>query len=60
MQILHSDQTKKNKMGRACITHRNIGNAYKVLVDKREGRDILKDLVCGREDFIKVDLTEKV
>jgi hypothetical protein len=36
------------------------GNAYKGLVDKPEERDILKGLLCGREDFIKVDLTQKV
>jgi hypothetical protein len=51
---------KENEMGRACSTHGEKRNAYRVLVGKSEGNRLLGRPRLGWEDNIKMDLKEIV
>ena len=52
------DQIKKNEMGRACSTHEERRDAYRVLVGKPNGRRPFGRTWRRWEDNIKMDLRE--
>jgi hypothetical protein len=53
-------QVEEDKMGRACNTHGDVRNVYKILVRKPEGKKPLGRTRCGREDNARMGLREVV
>jgi hypothetical protein len=45
-------------MSRACRTRQNVRNAYKALAGKAKSKESIWKTGLGREDIIKMDLTE--
>ena len=52
------DEVKKIEMGRACSTHGARRGAHRVLVEKPEGRRIIRKPRHRWEESIKLDLRE--
>jgi hypothetical protein len=56
--VRQSDQVKEDEMGRACSTHEEKMNAYRVLMGRPEGTRSLGISRRRWEDNIKMDLRE--
>jgi hypothetical protein len=51
----YNNQVKEDTMGRACSTHGEMRNAYRILVEEPEGKKPLGRHKRGWEDDIKID-----
>jgi len=54
--ILLDNQIKEGEMSRSCSTHREMENAYKVLVEKINSKRQLRTPKFTWENNIKIDL----
>jgi hypothetical protein len=52
----YNDQVKEDKVSRACSTHVEKRNAFRILVGKTEGKKTLGRPRCRWEDNIKIGL----
>jgi hypothetical protein len=53
---LQNDQAEKDKMGRACSTHREKRKEYRISVEKPEGKRLFGRPTYRRQDIVKKNL----